>query len=271
MNKLIIAFVLTTIAGNCTAQSLDRANLFNDHGLLDDSKRECIIIITSSSSDNDKAAAYYLLGSIDFQQNRISTALETWRTLTQKYPNSNEAIGITERISSLAQIVGESQKETIDNAIAQSYLRNADFWSRKKSDIFTIDSSWISSIDAAIKWYDKTISEFPKTPAARIAFEDKMKTIIGWEATGRYGEAAGIQANPKLYIPLLVSTFAQYEEQFPDSSALQNFRYQIAQSYWGTKDWAKTREWLNTIIEKETKGDSFYLDLAKRRLEHIEY
>jgi len=45
----------------------------------------------------------------------------------------------------------------------------------------------------------------------------------------------------------------------------------IAQLYWKARDWEKTREWLNIIIEKAGNGDSFYRDLAQRRLLKVEY
>ena len=33
-----------------------------------------------------------------------------------------------------------------------------------------IDFSWIPHVEAVIKWYDKTITEFPGTTASRIAY-----------------------------------------------------------------------------------------------------
>ena len=104
-----------------------------------------------------KASAYYLLGLIAFDQNRIGTALEIWTDLTDNYPQSKEASEVSERIKQLAQIVGETHRESIDNAVARAYLRHGDFWSRGKDSIFSIDSSWIPNVEAAAKWYDKTI------------------------------------------------------------------------------------------------------------------
>jgi hypothetical protein len=72
-------------------------------------------------------------------------------------------------------------------------------------------------------------------------------------------------------MPLLLSTFSAFESELPDASTLQPFKYQIAQAYWGHKDWEKTKEWLNIIIEKSGSNDSFYNDLAKRRLQKLEY
>ena len=69
----------------------------------------------------------------------------------------------------------------------------------------------------------------------------------------------------------LLETFAAFKTDHPTASTLQAFRYQIAQAYWSNKDWEKTREWLNLIIKESGDGDSFYKDLAERRLNKIEY
>lgn len=80
---ITIALLATT---PCWAQSIERAQLYNDHALHAEAKRECIQIITSDKPDKEKASAYYLLGLIAFDQNRIGTALETWTDLTDNYP-----------------------------------------------------------------------------------------------------------------------------------------------------------------------------------------
>ena len=171
----------------------------------------------------------------------------------------------------LAQIAGEIQGESLSNAIAQGYIRNGDFWSRGKNQIFSIDSSWIANIDAAAKWYDKTIAEFPKSPAARVAYEEKMRALLGWKEIGQYGTSHGLQEDFAKYMPLLLATFEAFEGDFPDSGTLQAFRYQIAQAYWIRKDWSNAKKWLNRIIEKDSGADSFHADLAKRRLEKLKY
>jgi hypothetical protein len=72
-------------------------------------------------------------------------------------------------------------------------------------------------------------------------------------------------------MPELLATFASFETDFPDAPTLQAFRFQIAQQYWRARDWEKTKEWLNLIVAKSGPGDSFYKDLAQRRLEKVEY
>jgi len=259
------------LCGSVSAASLQKATMYDEHGLRAEAKQELIDVIFSKASQNDKAEAYYLLGSIAFDERSISVALDSWKTLVAKYPKSKEATLVKGKISELAEIVGESAEESIKNAVAQSYLRHADFWSEDKDRIFRIDSSWIPNVESAIKWYDKVIAEFPKTPAAERAYKGKLRTLIGWKESGRYGDLHGVKGNFSKYMPQLIEAFAAFERDFPKAGSLQAFRYQIAQAYWSNKDWANTREWLNKIIEVAGDQDGFYKDLAERRLQKVEY
>lgn len=267
---IFVAFSLL-VASVSFAASIEKAVMLNQHGLSKEAKVELIEIVFSKSDDSSKAQAYYLLGSIAFEENKITVALDSWRDLSKKYPNSEQAKLVKDRINELAEIVGESAKESIENAVALSYLRHGDFWSRGKSEIFTIDSSWIPNVETAIKWYDKVISEFPKSSASRVAYQDKLRALLGWEETSRYGSKHGIKESFDKYIPQLLETFTSFEKEHPNASTLQAFRYQIVQAYWGNKNWAKTREWLNLVIKESGEGDSFYKDLAERRLKKVEY
>lgn len=271
MNKTIIALSLSFIITNSNAASLEKAKVLSEHGLKDQAKIELIDIIFSKTSDGNKAKAYYELGRVAFESNQVTQALKTWTNLSQKYPQSEEAKLVRNKIEQLSEIVGESAKESVDNAIAASYLKHADFWSSDKNSRFTIDSSWIPKVETASKWYDKTISEFPNSKAARIALEEKIRTLLGWKESGKYGSKYGVEKDFATYIPLVLETFKQLEEQYPKASTLQAFRYQIAQAYWSEKDWGSTRLWLNTIIKKAGNTDSFYKDTAQRRLQKIEY
>ena len=253
------------------AASVDKAAMLSRHGLTQESKSELIDVIFSNSDDSSKAQAYYLLGTLAFNGNNIAVALDSWRVLLKMYPNSNEAKTVKDRINELAEIVGESTKESVDNVIASSYLRHGDFWSKGKNNNFTIDSSWIPNVETAIKWYDNVISEFPKSTASRIAYQDKLRTLLGWEDPGRYGGKHGVKSSLSKYMPQLLDTFSAFELDHPSASTLQAFRYQIAQAYWSNKDWGKTREWLNLVIMKSGDGDSFYKDLAERRLNKVEF
>ena len=259
------------VASTSFSASIEKAIMLNQHGLVKEAKVELIDIVFSKSDDSSKAQAYYLLGSIAFEDNKINVALDSWRELSKKYPNSDQAKMVKDRINELAEIVGESVKESIENAVALSYLRHGDFWSKRKSEIFTIDSSWIPKVETAIKWYNKVISEYPKSTASRVAYQNKMHTLLGWEEPGQYGSKHGIEESFYKYIPQLLETFTAFEKEHPNASTLQAFRYQIAQAYWSNKDWSKTREWLNLVIKVSGEGDSFYKDLAEKRLKKVEY
>jgi len=251
--------------------SFAKAEMLNENGLVRESKLELIDLIFGSATDAEKAKAYYLLGTIAFSENRVGMALDSWRALAKKYPGSKEAALGKDRIRQLSEIAGEVGKESVDNAIAQSYLRNGDFWAKGKDYKFTIDASWIQTVEAAVTWYDKVIKDFPNSSASRIAYEEKMRTLIGWKELGRDGETYGLKRNFARYMPQLLETFHAFEKEHPSAPSIQAFRYQIAQAYWGARDWAKTREWLNLIIETSGENDSFYKETAKLRLQKIEY
>jgi tetratricopeptide (TPR) repeat protein len=269
--SIILTAFLVLFTNYAVAASYEKAVMLNQHGLTKEAKAELIDVLFGKASDQEKARSYYLLGSIDFSENRIAVALDTWRELVKKYPRTPEASLVKDRITELAEIVGDIQQESTKNAVAQSYLRHGDFWSRGKDNKFLIDSSWIPNVETAIKWYDKVINEYPGSIASRLAYEGKMRTLLGWEESGRYGSSFGIKKDFSKFMPLLLDTFKNFEKEHPHASTLQAFRYQIAQAYWGHRDWAKTREWLKIIIEKAGDTDTFYKDLAQRRLQKVEY
>ena len=221
--------------------SVDKARLLYRHGLTRDAKAELIQILFNSTDAESKADAHYLLGSIAFGEDRVDVAAESWRALVDQYPESQPAMLVRDDLGALAQIVEESAEGSIENAIANTYLRHGDFWSRRKPDQFTIDSSWIPNVEAALKWYEKVIVEFPETEAARRAYEKKLRTILGWEDPGRYGTKHGVQASFDDYMPLLLETFSALEESYPEAPTLQAFRFQIAQAYWRNRNWDETR------------------------------
>ena len=123
VKRLFISIAATfLLAPGLYAASVEKATMLNQHGLSQEAKSELIDVIFSKSSDTDKAKAYYLLGSIAFNENNVSVALNSWRNLVDTYPSSSEVTSVKNRISELAEIVGESTKESIENAISLSYL-----------------------------------------------------------------------------------------------------------------------------------------------------
>jgi len=252
---------------------LKKSEYLYNQRLLDDAKRELVNIIFSGAEADIKAKSIYLLGVIALDQNNLELALNNWNELIEKYPNSDEASKIKDKLPQLSATVSELTGGIVKDILARSYLNHADFWSKGRPTIFTIDSSWISKVDTAIEWYDIVIKEFPETEAAKTAYEHKLFTLLGWkvERYNRPEDKYGLQANFNRYIPKLIETFRSFEAEFPKAGSLQAFRYQIAQSYWGQRNWQETRKWLNEVIEEAEEGKSFYKDLAERRLKKIEY
>lgn len=246
--------------------ALKKANLLNRHGLDDLAKAELVEILCSNAWNKEKASAMYLLGSIAFAEKRVDSALTTWKELVAEYPDSPEAAEVKDRIEQLAEIVGDLNKASTNNAVAESYLRHGDFWSEGRDQIFQIDSSYIPHVESAIKWYDKIIKEFPNSAASRVAHEHKLFTLIGWKDRRYDTIRYGIEENFDDYMPLLLQAFAAFEKEHPAASALQPFRFQIAQEYWKRRDFANAKVWLDKIVEIAGEGDSFYRHLAQQRL-----
>ena len=269
----ILIIILTLSLSNLLeAASIEKAILLNEHGLINEAKKELIEIIFDRKNNETKAHAYYLLGNIAFDSNQVNLAVKSWSKIIEDYPKTSHASLVKDQVEKLSEAALKISKTDLDNTTAILYLKHADFWSKDKSEIFMIDSSWIPEVESAIKWYDKVISEFPGTAAAQVAYEGKLRTLLGWtEGYGRDKESYGMKRNFRKYLPMMLKSFESYEKDFPNAILLQNFRYQIAQSYWVNREWDKTREWLQKIIVEAGDTDSFYKDLAERRLKKVEY
>ena len=263
---IILLFLPLCIYG----QSLAKAEVLLENQLTREAQKELIDLIFLPGTTLDKPKALNLLASIAVDQNNYKGAISAWQKLIRLYPNTPEAIAAKRNLPLIASILGERGEEIVQEATARILLKNADFWSKDKSKINSIDASWIDEIQAAIFWYDKVIENYPGTDAARIAHEDKIRTLIGWKEIGSQGESYGVKKSPS-YLPLLEIAFREYERGFPEATNIQGFRFQLAQAYWLNKNWLKTREFLTEIIKKDGDGNSFYRDLAERRLRKIEY
>lgn len=228
------------------------------------------ILHNPTSSSNEKAEALYYLGQISFEEDNYSVAMEDWQKLIKQYPDSSQAKEIKERLVQLREVTTKISDATITSVVARSYINNGDFWSEADRK-FTIDSSWLPNVELAIEWYDRVIKEFPQSSAAEIAYERKLFTLFGWEEIGRYGTSYGLKENFDKYMPQILQTFEEFEKSFPSSSSLQGFRYQIAQAYWGKKDFGNAKKWLQKIIEAGGEQETFYTKTAKARIQKLEW
>lgn len=252
-------------------QSIEIAKDYYVHNVKGRALESFIDVFHNSKAPEVKAEALSYMGQIAFEDNNYSAAFTDWTKLIKDYPSSKQAGEIKDRLTQMQEVMGKVSSASISSTVAGSYVRNGDFWS-KADKIFTIDASWLPSVELANAWYDKTIAEFPGSEAAEIAYQRKLFTILGWKELGQYGSVYGLQADFKKYIPLLTQTFGSFEAAFPKSPYLQGFRYQIAQAYWSHKDWQSTRDWLNKIIQAgEGQPGSFYTETAKARLGKVEY
>ena len=170
-------FVLLALAmGLCAcnnsepADTVPRALLLKQHGLVDEAKGMFIQIAHSDADDSSKATSLYHLGLIAFDERRLQTALDTWNSLTDQYPKSTEAELVSEQIDYLAQEIADLSSDIVSDVTARLYLKHAEFWSGDiKRTTWLIDNSYLDNIKLACDWYDKVIREFPETHGARKA------------------------------------------------------------------------------------------------------
>ena len=289
-NIKILLVSLLSVTASCSDSSLKKAMLYDENGLVDKAKSELIEVISSSNSDHEIAQAYYLLGDIAYREDQLNSALKSWTHLVETYPNSEHAELVRGKVSKLSEATsdrkkkGQSQKEVVkvlDSHVAQTYLENGDFWTKDKGT-FSIDIDWLSTEDRlihSIKWYDKVIDEFPRSPASLTAYEKKMGSLIVILPASiqiEQGEKLGFLdfgevdiARTDRWMPVLLQTFENFKRDHPDASTLQSFRYQIVQLYLTAKQFDQARIWLNSIVESSNGDDTFYSDLAQARLKNL--
>ncbi|MCX6174226.1 MAG: outer membrane protein assembly factor BamD [Ignavibacteriales bacterium] len=268
--KMILSLLVLFSASILLGQNIELAKSYHTHKLIQKAKEEFILVLHTSKTPDSKAETLYWLGNISFEESSYSTAFEDWKKLVSDYPTSKYAIEIKGRLEQLKDVMQQVSEENITSSIARSYLRNSDFWSKAESKIL-IDGSWLPSVELAVDWYDRVIKEFPGTNAAEEAYKQKLFTLFGWEKTRQSGEDYGLKKDFEKYMPQILQTFQEYETNFPESYMLQGFRYQIAQGYWQEKDWNKTKEWLQKVIDSSKGLTTFYSETAKARLKKVEY
>jgi len=250
-------------------QTVEIAKDYYQHGLNEKAKDMLLTLVHSAgTAPASKAKALYQLGQISFDEGHIRVAMGDWEILAKDYPQSAEAKEINDRLSQLSEIVSKEIDENVSSAVAKSYLSNGDFWSIKR-EVFTIDSSYLESTDLATAWYDRVIKEFPGTDAAELAYKKKLFVLVGYREPGEYGESWGVKRNFQLYMPKLLSAFAEMEAAFPKSPSLQGFRYQIAQAYWVKDNKNEATKWLQAIVSKQEGNPTFYTEAAKARLANL--
>lgn len=257
------------------ATSIDRANMLKKNGLLEDARRLFIDILYGDSKEEDKATALYSLGVMAFNEKNLALATDMWELLVDQFPNSEEAKRVAAGMDYLVDDAVALTNELVENEIARSYLINGDFWSNDiKNHRWVIDSSWLDEAGLAVEWYDKVIKEFSMTPAAKLAYLEKFKTVMASEDQ----------------ISKLVSIYKNFSKDFPDDIHISVLEFQIAQKYWASDMYyynqlknaisdgdttriefdhlfVSTRKWLETVVRK-SKG--VYKQTAQERLKEID-
>ncbi len=263
--------LLLSCSSSVTAQQFDLARDYYVHGLKPKALEVFIELYHDPKvAPATKAEALYYMGQIAFDDGSYSTAVDDWTRLVKDYPTSKHSSELKDRLTQLREVFAKVSDASVSSAVAQSYIRNGDFWSESDRK-FTIDTSWMPMVEVAVAWYDRVIAEFPGSDAAELAYQRKMFALLGWKELGQYGSSYGLKSDFARYVPHVLKTFGEFETAFPASPYLQAFRYQIAQGYWSQKDWPSTREWLQKIIYSGKGQPSFYTEAARARLYKVEY
>lgn len=289
LKQLLVGLV---IAGVIEGASIEKAKMFNIHGLKDEAKQELIDVIYGTSGADAKADAYYYLGNIALTERKVAVAISTWNELVKKYPNSKRVVEVQQQIEGLKAGLDDTLAVVLENVTANLYLRYAKYWLIDYSPppITTFGLSDEIQEEAGLKWLDKIIAEFPGTAEAEQAYKHKLSVLLKkaqnkakpfvsrWVAIRMLGKEQDDQMNNSVLEAIrasdelqnvmskLIALFDEFEAAFPKSTSLQRFRFGIAQFYTDTKDFEAADQWLNTIIKVAGVGDSFYKQLAQYRL-----
>ncbi len=256
---------------NYSVSALDIANDYYRHDLNLIAKEKFLSIYHDpGSSVDEKAKALYIVGQIIFEEGDYSLALEDWELLITKFPDSEYAKQIAIIYSQISDIVTFDSDRNSITLVARAYLQNGDFWSSADRE-FTIDSSWMPSVEIAVKWYDKVLKEFPGTPSAEVAYRRKLFALLGSSNSDDDHKAFGLKEDFKKYIPVVLQTFSDFEKDFPTSAYMQGIRYQIAQAYWTEGYTKNAKTWLKKIITCGNGKETFYTETAKARLKNLKF
>ncbi len=176
MKHLFIPVAMLMIAWSIPSYaepSVSRGLMLKMHGLEVDAKRAFIdVLYNDEAREEDKADALYQLGLIAFNNKDIGLATETWNLLIDEFPNTEKgrtvSAGVKYLLEDFNALVLEIAEDETSDALAQSYLLNAQFWwdPPKQWSIYT---SHINQLAMAREWYDKITTEFPGTDAAKKA------------------------------------------------------------------------------------------------------
>lgn len=177
LKQLLVGLV---IAGVIEGASIEKAKMFNIHGLKDEAKQELIDVIYGTSGADAKADAYYYLGNIALTERKVTVAISTWNELVKKYPNSKRVVEVQQQIEGLKAGLDDTLAVVLENVTANLYLRYAKYWLIDYSPppISTFGLSDEVQEEAGLKWLDKIIVEFPGTAEAEQAYKHKLSVLL---------------------------------------------------------------------------------------------
>ena len=286
VSVLAVGYVLLV----ANSAKLEKAVALNEHGHSGAARLELISLIYGPASrltldSEDRAAALHLLGEISLEDDELSGTLSAWGLLVKEYPDSQLAESVRDKIADveadfhrqLSDLKSEAQA-TLHFAIAEAWLKAAG------AETPSVDTSFISDEEAAIDWLSLTIEKFPGTSHAELAYERMVeyqlavankKALFYMELQSTIDELnldvapSPLPAETSMLVRRSESILVRFQSAFPESGKLQRLRYLIGQSNWLVGDMEKARYWLTKVIEEDRDVNTFYRDLAFRRLQNL--
>lgn len=272
---------------------------FKEHGYIEAARLELISLIYGPTTwltlgSDERAAALHLLGQASLEDDQLAGALDAWGLLVDEYPDSQLAASVKEKIAEIAFDVDRQLLDLVSSAEATHYFEIADTWlEATEYKTPSIDSSYIPDEEAALDWLSLTIERFPGTSHAEIAYERMIEYRLGKrhkrqeinvpqmrpgqsfesydaEIDSYLSERSHNRAREVAHeVAHSEEVFRDFEDAFPNSEKLQRLRYLIGQAHWLGGDLEKAKFWLSKVIEEDQDVNTFYRDLAFRRLQYL--
>ena len=95
---LIACLILIVFGSSAAVADIGKARLLYDARLYEDAKRELVATAMSDAPLEERASALHLLGTIAVDEKRYDAALRTWSDLVAQYPDTQDALLVTEKI-----------------------------------------------------------------------------------------------------------------------------------------------------------------------------
>ncbi len=251
------------------------------HGFNEEARLELINLVYGPNSwlnqQGQRADALYLLGEISLEDDDLSGTIAVWDALIDEYPTSKLAIQVQEQIDGIRRDFNRRLVDLESSIEANRYLEIADEWlAAAEIPAPIIDISYIPGGEATFDWFNLIIERFPGTSHAELAYERMIenrttayRSVVNDFSTLSPESLIRMQAIASNGAQVSEEIFDDMQENFLDSDRLQRLRFLIGQAYWIGEDLEEAGNWFSKVIEEDSDANTYYRDLAFRRLQHL--